>query len=411
MMTSVQWLSNSLMIFPLLWSLFARWDLWISPYPLEYHYYGSSYAPTKQMRYLRSDECGVAAVFFTIMWLALGRYAERHICRTYDRSMVDYFGANFIEEESSSTSTDDAAGGDKGGSGGRKKSLYSFLVWCQRQWDYTCPLSLQRLLYTPHWNKRSADRIKSQIISARSNDRRESRTSFCASEGRYKGDRILSGKQQLPGFMSRVVVCLLVGGGSFSASSPHYVLNLCTIFSCSISMGLSMSLNYMEISRTPRSISVLSKFRHMRFEVFVTMFFLVGQLVGSSGGILFLAEFVVTTIGLVLGGAATISTNAFESWICFFCLSSTAFWGYLLARVSLANGVRQTKQGCPSLLLILSFFVFTVLWITLTLLCEWELPTTIMIVHPGWMPFLGTDEHSLPPTVEERLDYYRDNLP
>lgn len=196
-------------------------------------------------------------------------------------------------------------------------------------------------------------------------------------------------------------------------------------------MGLSMSLNYMEISRTPRSISVLSKFRHMRFEVFVTMFFLVGQLVGSSGGILFLAEFVVTTIGLVLGGAATISTNAFESWVCFFCLSSTAFWGYLLARVSLANGVRQQSQrqqgvgaggvvsmassSCPSLLLIVSFFVFLVLWITSTLLCEWELPTTIMIVHPSWRMFfsmqyynttlMGGDDEG------ERSEYYRNLLP
>lgn len=176
-----------------------------------------------------------------------------------------------------------------------------------------------------------------------------------------------------------------------------------------------MSLNYMEISRTPRSISVLSKFRHMRFEVFVTMFFLVGQLVGSSGGILFLAEFVVTTVGLLLGGAATISTNAFESWVCFFCLSSTAFWGYLLARVSLANGVRQNKQGCcPSLLLMISFFVFLVLWIASTLLCEWELPTTIMIVHPSWRPFYTMEDHNSNMYLSddnERLDDYRNLLP
>lgn len=177
-------------------------------------------------------------------------------------------------------------------------------------------------------------------------------------------------------------------------------------------MGLSMSLNYMEISRTPRSISVLSKFRHMRFEVFVTMFFLVGQLVGSSGGILFLAEFVVTTVGLILGGAATISTNAFESWVCFFCLSSTAFWGYLLARISLANSVRQNKQGCPSLLLILSFFVFSVLWFASTLLCEWELPTTIMIVHPGRGPFYSMEAHSSMHLGEDgRLESYRNLLP
>jgi len=453
MMTSVQWLSNSLMIGPLLWTLFARWDLLISPFPLEYNYSGLPIAPTKQMRYLRSDECGIAAIFFVIMWLALGRYAERHICRTYDRSMIDFFGVNHsLEDEpspsttpSSSTSTtanttnkNDNNNKNKNNTVAtkEKRSLSTVLTYLQRQWDYLCPLSLQRLLFAaPHWNRRNAISIKGRVIGARSNDRRESqRACFSAREGRYKGDRILEGRRQLPGFVSRVVVCLLVGGGSFSASSPHYVLNLCTIFSCSISMGLSMSLNYMEISRTPRSISVLSKFRHMRFEVFVTMFFLVGQLVGSSGGILFLAEFVVTTIGLVLGGAATISTNAFESWVCFFCLSSTAFWGYLLARVSLANGVRQQSQrqqgvavrgvgaaasmassSCPSLLLIVSFFVFLVLWITSTLLCEWELPTTIMIVHPSWRMFFSMQYHNT--TVMdgvdggEQSDYYRNLLP
>lgn len=51
------------------------------------------------------------------------------------------------------------------------------------------------------------------------------------------GIRVLSCKQQLPGFMPRVTVCLFVGGGSFPASSSHYIMNLCTIFSCSILMG------------------------------------------------------------------------------------------------------------------------------------------------------------------------------
>lgn len=46
----------------------------------------------------------------------------------------------------------------------------------------------------------------------------------------------------------------------------------------------------------------------------VILAFLVGQLVGSSGGTMFLAEFIVTSVSLLLGGAGTISANAMESW-------------------------------------------------------------------------------------------------
>lgn len=168
----------------------------------------------------------------------------------------------------------------------------------------------------------------------------------------------------------------------------------------------------------------------------MTMFFLAGQLVGSSGGILFLAEFVVTTVGLVLGGAATISTNAFESWICFFCLSSTAFWGYLLARVSLANSVRLDRHCgsvsggvnalCPArLLLMASVGIFGLLWFTSTMLCEWELLTTVMLVRPGWRSAFvevgGEEEmeelgdvligHGGALESSERSKYYRNLLP
>jgi len=66
-------------------------------------------------------------------------------------------------------------------------------------------------------------------------------------------------------------------------------------------MGLSMSLQYMEIGNG--SLSPGRIFKPMRLNVVIVTSFLFGQLVGSSGGVLFLAEFIVTTISLLLGGA------------------------------------------------------------------------------------------------------------
>ena len=63
-----------------------------------------------------------------------------------------------------------------------------------------------------------------------------------------------------------------------------------------------MSLYHTEAFRAPNVTGLLSKFDQMPLQLVVTSSILVGQLVGSSGGILFFAEFVVTAVGLLLGG-------------------------------------------------------------------------------------------------------------
>ena len=145
---------------------------------------------------------------------------------------------------------------------------------------------------------------------------------------------------------------------------------------------MSMSLQYMEMGRGYQHPGSRSIFRPARPNVAVVASVLVGQLVGSSGGVLFLAEFVVTAVSLVLGGAATVSANAVESWACFSCLSATAFFGYLFARVGLMDGMRRRRRGTPpSLYLCASLLLVSALWILAVLPWVWEFPSTTMIVR------------------------------
>jgi hypothetical protein len=107
------------------------------------------------------------------------------------------------------------------------------------------------------------------------------------------------------------------------------------------------------------------------------------QLVGSSGGVLFLAEFVVTSISLILGGAGTISAIAMESWGIFFCLSTAAFWGYIFGRVAVMEGIRQKRSGFSSIVLCISLGVVLVLWLVAFLAWKWEVPVQLVILRPG----------------------------
>jgi hypothetical protein len=113
----------------------------------------------------------------------------------------------------------------------------------------------------------------------------------------------------------------------------------------------------------------------------VIAFVLIGQLVGSSGGLFFLAEFVITAVSLVLGGAGTVSTSAMESWACFFCLSTTAFWGYIVARVALMDGTRNEKLGTSGVFLRTSLVGVSLLWMLTLMIWEWDVPSSTMIIR------------------------------
>lgn len=148
-----------------------------------------------------------------------------------------------------------------------------------------------------------------------------------------------------------------------------------------------MSLQSMEVGRqTKNSTGAHSTLKPLALNTIVIMSFLVGQLIGSSGGILFLAEFVVTTVSLVLGGAGTISASAMESWGCFFCLSSTAFWGYLFARVALIDGIRHKRRRPSSVVLCGCLVAVAGLWLGTLWLWSWDLPPNLMIVRSNATP-------------------------
>jgi hypothetical protein len=83
---------------------------------------------------------------------------------------------------------------------------------------------------------------------------------------------------------------------------------------------------------------------------------------------------------LILGGAGTISASAMESWGCFFCLSTSAFWGYLFGRVALMDGIRQKRGGYASVLLSKSVAFLCCFWIAVFFVCTWDSPVSLVIV-------------------------------
>mmetsp|Transcript_8536 Transcript_8536/g.19279 ORF Transcript_8536/g.19279 Transcript_8536/m.19279 type:complete len:1782 (+) Transcript_8536:111-5456(+) len=364
---ATQWLSNTLFALPLFLTLIARYFRLITPSPLDYHLEGLPYVELKQMKYLSADECGYAAIVVVMLYLALGRFSERNVCRTFERAMMEQVPDPRYEERP-----------------GAFGKFYPLLVLrLQRIYDSVTPRFLQNATFSPNWNRRGRRDVASFVIKTKGVDFREHKSSFDASHGRG-GGTIDTKSLHLDGtlqpnisFRMKALIGFLVSLGSFCACSPHFSLNLFTVFYSGIAMGLSMSLQYMEIGNG--SLSPGRIFKPMRLNVVIVTSFLFGQLVGSSGGVLFLAEFIVTTISLLLGGAATVSTNAAESWITFFFLSSASFCGYLFARVALVDNSRNKRGGIPSSLLLLSLVVLSFLTVFALFYLDWQIPMTLMI--------------------------------
>ncbi|OEU06305.1 hypothetical protein FRACYDRAFT_255240 [Fragilariopsis cylindrus CCMP1102] len=280
------------------------------------------YHTENKMKFLTETECGYVALLLMLLYFTLGRWVERYTGRDFSRTMMDHIS---IPKE--------------------RRFFYRVYLgifrWAERIWDDVCPVFLQRLFFVPQWNRRSHTDLLRHISYWRSQKCNERRSTFRAAEGRGRlfseeiDGSIVSGDEST---VQKVLIGTIVTLVSFSASSPHLFLNILTVFSCSISLGISMSLQSVESDRSCASAnSSGSIIKHLNLVTVVILGFLIGQLVGSSGGVLFLAEFVVTSVSLVLGGMGTISATAMESWGIFFSLSMIASLGYLFGRSGLTR--------------------------------------------------------------------------
>ena len=106
------------------------------------------------------------------------------------------------------------------------------------------------------------------------------RPSFSAIHGR--GHELSNNSRDL-GFWS-YVLGLSFALLSFLACSPHFVVNSLTVFCCSLSFGMSMSIESLENVRRTTRQGVLSMVKPRRLNTLVIGYILIGQLVGGSGG-------------------------------------------------------------------------------------------------------------------------------
>ncbi len=113
------------------------------------------------LRFLTERECGYLAGMVVFAWLFLVRRTERKIGRDFFRVMIEHVSPEPQDWYA-------------------KQSFFAragmqFVNWCQRRWDASCPLFLQRLVFTPKWNRRTESDLIDHIASWRSKDFREHR--------------------------------------------------------------------------------------------------------------------------------------------------------------------------------------------------------------------------------------------
>jgi hypothetical protein len=174
------------------------------------------------VRFLTERECGYGSLLLFLAWLVLGRWIERYTSRDFFRTMLEHMPVEDRKNQSMIT------------------RIFSIVSrWSQRKWDAVCPLFLQRLVFTPQYNRRSQGDLLKHIAFWRSQDNREHRSIFRAVAGRglvffdNLDGQIDTGEESSS---RKLLVGVLVALGSFSACSPHFFLNLLTVFSCSLSL-------------------------------------------------------------------------------------------------------------------------------------------------------------------------------
>ena len=364
---AAQCLSLTLMLLPILSTLFARYFQLIPAIPTLYHLDGLPYETENKMRFLTEAECGCAGFLLILLYCILYRWIERHTNRHFFRAMVEHISAN------------------------EKSPLFhrlqlGILEWVERLWDSLTPLALQRMIFLPRWNRRSNTELLEHVAYWRSQKCKERQSTIRAVAGRdgisaEQRDKSITLKDNSRVKKILAFVIMILSG--FSASSPYFFLNLLAVSSCSMSLGISTSLQSMEIGQSSFTIiSTRSVIESLGLVSTVNLGLLIGQLIGGSGGVLFLVEFAVTATSLVLGGMGTISASGIKSWGTFFCLSLISFWGYLFGRCSVIASITEKKTGISSRMLSTSYFFVLALLLLSIVGWHWETVVDIVIEKP-----------------------------
>ncbi|CAJ1945666.1 unnamed protein product [Cylindrotheca closterium] len=359
---SIHWISISWMAVPLVSTLFARYVMLVPSTPVDYSLEGLPFSVENKLRYLTEHECGYAAFAVAIVWLVLGRWIERYTGRSYLRGMLEH---QLTIDKSS-------------------KSFYvkRFQRWYMRVWDTICPLFLQRLVFLVPWNRRKPNDVMKHAVFWRGLVSLEQQTTFDARKGHSPilltcGDPKIDIGEESNG--CKAFVGILVAFGSFWISSPHILLNAMSIFTTGMSLGVGISLQPMEVGRDELTYRKTGSFlKTVNMTTVVQLSCLVGQMVGSSGGILFLAEFIVTSVSILLGGAGTMSIDTMQSWFTFVFYSTFAAFGYAIGRAAIERGIKQQKH-CRSLI-----FLFVSICLASCAVCiPWEFPVPLIIHRPA----------------------------
>ena len=222
---AAQWVANALMTFPLLYTLLARAFGSITPKPLDYHLDGLPFhIEDNEMRYLTPEECAWSAMLLLAVFLAMGRYSERMLGRTYERSLLEHMSVprriGFLP-----------------------RMLRRLSHRYQQRWDRLCPIWLQWMTFRSVWNHRTKEAVDAHIAAWRIQDHRENRSVFRSKDGRGVMTFGESEKDGGPpvgisevSSPRKLLTGIIVSLSSFCTTSPHFMLNLLTVLSCSIGL-------------------------------------------------------------------------------------------------------------------------------------------------------------------------------
>jgi len=168
-------------------------------------------------RFWSKDVCGIAAIIVFAFYFVLGRSAERNIGRSYEHELLDI---SIWRPKRRNIGMFD-------------KISFCFFDKMHWLWDCICPLFFQQRSCLSNRNRRPRSEVMDEVIHLRSKFSTEHPEQlFDASQGRGRMNVEVSNREL--GICGHLVG-LAFFSLSFSACSPHFVINSLTVFCCGLS--------------------------------------------------------------------------------------------------------------------------------------------------------------------------------